>query len=108
MQDQDLRSTGEHIWNAWLNLNYALADLNEKTADDMIRLEVGSSLAHLRAIAEKIDALAADAAAERAPCPPANRRLTKCVVSPCRRGSSNCGSKCGSARPGARRSRASR
>ena len=108
MQDQDLRSTGEHIWSAWLDLNYALADLQDKGADDMIRLELGSSLSMLRAIAEKIDALAASAAAERGPCPPANRRLTKFSAYPCRRGSSNCGSKCGSARPGARRSRASR
>ena len=108
MQNQDFSSTVEHIWSAWLDLNYALADLHDRGADDMIRLEVGSSLAHLRAIAEKIDALATNAAAERAPCPPANQRLTKFSAYPCRRGSSNCGSKCGSARPGARRSRASR
>ena len=108
MQDHNLHSTGEHIWNAWLNLNYALADLQDRGADDMTRLELGSSLSMLRAIAEKIDALAADAATERAPCPPANRSLTKFSAYPCRRGSSNCGSKCGSARPGARRSRASR
>ena len=86
MQDRDLLRTAEHLWNAWLDLNYAYADLSHHGANDAIRLEIGASVEKLRAVAETLDMLASVGApaGER---PQTDRRLTKCVVYPCRRDS---------------------
>ena len=108
MQDQGLSRSAEHIWNAWLDLNYAFADLPRNGAGEMLRFEIGMSLERLRAVADKIEALRADGALAADLLAPASRHLSGSGVLPCQRDSSNCGSKSGSARPGARRSRAGR
>ena len=108
MQDQGLSRSAEHIWNAWLDLNYAFADLPKVGMGEMIRFEIGSSMERLRAVAEKIEALRDSGDLETDLATLVTRRLSGSCVPPCRRGSSNFGSRCGSARPGARRSPANR
>ena len=64
MEDRNLRRTSEHIWNAWMDLNYALADLNEQAGDDAIRFELKTSVEKLRVLAERVDLLSAGAPPE--------------------------------------------
>ena len=107
MQNNDLRRTAEHIWSAWLDLSYAFADLADKDGTQLLRLEIGSSVKKLRAIAETIDGLATGSVPGLDLTNSANRSLTGSAAPPYRRGSWNCGWKCGLARHAARRSRAS-
>jgi hypothetical protein len=54
-----LRSSAEHLWNAWLDLNYAAADLAKASKDPKICSAIGSQAAELRSLAEKMENLAA-------------------------------------------------
>ena len=59
MQDEDLRRTAEHLWKAWLNLNYAAGDLAAEGGDAAIRNEIGIQANELRSLAERMELIAA-------------------------------------------------
>ena len=59
MPEANLRRTAEHLWNAWMDLNYAVADLAADGAPASIRSEIGSRAADLRTLAEELERLAA-------------------------------------------------
>ena len=59
MHANHLRRTAEHLWNAWLDLNYAAADLSTTGQNHSIGSEIGTRAAELRDLAEKLERLAA-------------------------------------------------
>ena len=61
MQDQQLRGAAESLWNAWLDLRYAYADLCEDGASDRVRLGIGASIEKLRIVAQDVERMATSA-----------------------------------------------
>jgi len=61
MQDQDLRRTAETLWNVWLDLSYAFADLNNEDDSASARLGIGAGIERLRLVAETVERIAASA-----------------------------------------------
>ncbi len=67
MRDHDLHRTAENLWNAWLDLSYAFADLNDQGDSQSVRLGIGAGIEKLRVVAETIERIAAANSAPRRP-----------------------------------------
>ena len=80
MYDQQLRGAAERLWNAWIDLRYAYADLCEDYVSDRVRLGIEAGIEKLRIVAQEVERMATSAPTAHAPLSDAPPALVEGVL----------------------------